>query len=203
MLYFSLIYPAYLFYCVSVWASTYPSKLRRLITVQKRVVRIMSRSAFDAHTNTLFKNLKILNFENRLFSLTWSASMQIYWNKRKRLHKKRVQLPEDWFGTPIWPPWRHVKTLYIYKLQMGKFMYQYKSGLLPYSFNNMFLVTCQVHSYGTRSSELFYLPQCRTNIRKFSISFQGPKFFNSLSFEIRNAISTASFCCKLKAFLLS
>ena len=31
--------------------------------------------------------------------LTWPASMQIYWNKRKRLHGKRVQLPEDWFGT--------------------------------------------------------------------------------------------------------
>ena len=41
---------------------------------------------------------------NRLFSLTWPASVQIYWNKRKRLHKKRVQLPEDWFGTPTWPP---------------------------------------------------------------------------------------------------
>ena len=38
--------------------------------------------------------------------------MQIYWNKRKRLHKKRVQLPQDWFGTPTWPPGRHVKTLY-------------------------------------------------------------------------------------------
>jgi len=25
--------------------------------------------------------------------------MQIYWNKRKCLHKKRVQLPQDWFGT--------------------------------------------------------------------------------------------------------
>ena len=60
---------------------------------------------------------------NRVFSLTWPASMEIYWNKRKRLHKKGVQLPEDWFGTPtwppfhcfgtpIWPPWRHVKTLY-------------------------------------------------------------------------------------------
>ena len=58
-----------------------------------------------------------------MFSLTWPAYMQIYCNKRKRLHKKRVQLPEDWFGTPtwppfhcfrtpIWPPWRHVKTLY-------------------------------------------------------------------------------------------
>ena len=59
--------------------------------------------------------------------------------------------------------------------------------------------TMKTSTYGTRSSELFYLPQCRTNIRKFSISFQGPKFFNSLSFEI----SSASFCCKLKAFLLS
>ena len=43
-------------------------------------------------------------FINRVFSLTWSASMQIYWTKRKRLHKKRVQLPKDGFGTPTWPP---------------------------------------------------------------------------------------------------
>ena len=63
-----------------------------------------------------------------MFSLTCPASMQIYWNKRKRLHKKRVQFPEDWFGTPtwppfhcfgtpIWPPWRHVKTLYTAKVK--------------------------------------------------------------------------------------
>ena len=49
--------------------------------------------------------------------------MQIYWNKRKHLLKKRVHLPEDWFGTKTWPPfhcfgtriwlpWCHVKTLY-------------------------------------------------------------------------------------------
>ena len=45
--------------------------------------------------------------------------MLINTNKRKRLHKKRVQFPlgclgtPTWppfycFGTPIWPPWRHV-----------------------------------------------------------------------------------------------
>ena len=61
---------------------------------------------------------------DRAFSLTWPASMLIYWNKRKQLHEKRVQLPQDFlgtptwppfhcFGTPIWPPWRHVKTLYL------------------------------------------------------------------------------------------
>ena len=40
----------------------------------------------------------------RVFSLTWPASMQIYWNKRNPLHEKRVELPEDWFGTPTRPP---------------------------------------------------------------------------------------------------
>ena len=37
-----------------------------------------------------------------MFSLTWSASLLIYWNKGKFLNKKRVQLPPDWFGTPTW-----------------------------------------------------------------------------------------------------
>ena len=34
---------------------------------------------------------------NRAFSLTWPASMLIYCNKRKHLHEKRVELPQDWF----------------------------------------------------------------------------------------------------------
>ena len=53
----------------------------------------------------------------------WPASMLIYLNKRKHLYEKKVQLPQDWFrtptwppfhcfGTPIWQPWRHVKMLY-------------------------------------------------------------------------------------------
>ena len=28
----------------------------------------------------------------------------MFWNKRKRLHKKWVRLSQDWFGTPTWPP---------------------------------------------------------------------------------------------------
>ena len=61
--------------------------------------------------------------------------MQVFWNKRKSLHKKRVQLPEDWFGTPtwppflcfgtpIWPPWRHVKTLYNYEQYKSYFIWR-------------------------------------------------------------------------------
>ena len=58
----------------------------------------------------------------RAYAFTCMAAMQIYWNKRTFLHKESVELPQDlfgsptWppshcFGTPIWLPWRHVHTL--------------------------------------------------------------------------------------------
>lgn len=49
-----------------------------------------------------------------VFSLTWPAAMiiQVYWNKRKCTHKKRVKLPQDWFGAPTSLLWGNTKTLY-------------------------------------------------------------------------------------------
>ena len=43
-------------------------------------------------------------YYNGAFLLTWPESMQIYLNKRKRLHNKRVQLPQDFFAaaTTTW-----------------------------------------------------------------------------------------------------
>ena len=47
---------------------------------------------------------------NRAFSLTWPASMLIYWNKRKHLHEQRVQIPGDFLSTPTWPPFHCFRT---------------------------------------------------------------------------------------------
>ena len=62
-LYFCLVYP-YLVYCISVWGSTYPSNLNRMFLQQKKVIRIISKSAFDAHTEPIFKQLKILKLSD-------------------------------------------------------------------------------------------------------------------------------------------
>ena len=60
----------------------------------------------DIHVLRIISLTKSITFiaNNRAFSVTCPASMQINWNKRKGLRKKRFQLPEDWFGTPTWPP---------------------------------------------------------------------------------------------------
>ena len=62
-LYYGLVYP-YLQYCNIVWASTYQSNLNRIVILQKRIVRIISKVKFDPHTNPLYKELNILKFHD-------------------------------------------------------------------------------------------------------------------------------------------
>ena len=91
----------------------------------------------------------------------------------------------------------------IHLLQLGQFMHFWKNSFLPPGFNNNFSQSNQFHSYNTRNSQAYRLPYCRTNTKKFSPFFQGPKFFNSLDNEVINSPSLSSFKKRLKIKLLS
>ena len=111
-----------------MWGSTYQSNLNRIIILQKKIIRIISKVSFDAHTGVLFKEQEILKFSD------------------------------------------------IYLYQIGKFMYQFKRGLLPNYFRDMFTLASQIHSYNTRNSSLFYIPHCLTNFENSQFGFKVPRF---------------------------
>ena len=69
---------------------------------------------------------------------------------------------------------------------------------LPSKFNNYFSLNKQVHSYATRHANDFHLPFCRTNLRKFSVSFQGSTYYNSIGNDIKESNSLHLFKTKLK-----
>jgi len=62
-LYYSLVY-TYLTDCVSVWGSIYQSNLNRVIILQKKILRLLSKVSFDSHTGVLFKEQEILKFSD-------------------------------------------------------------------------------------------------------------------------------------------
>ena len=68
-LYYSLAYPHFI-YCNTSWASTYVTNLSRIVILQKKLVRIINFSDYNAHTDPLFSNLKILKFEQINIYLT-------------------------------------------------------------------------------------------------------------------------------------
>ena len=55
--------------------------------------------------------------------------------------------------------------------------------------------------YSTRYSDFYRPHTCRTNIKKFSILFQGPRIWNSLPNDIKNAPSFSIFKRVIKPFL--
>lgn len=59
-IYDTMVYP-YLTYCNIVWASTYPSRLKSLFMLQKKIVRIMTFAKYKENSKPLFLSLKILN----------------------------------------------------------------------------------------------------------------------------------------------
>ena len=61
-LHYSLVYP-YFLSCIRVWGSTYPPTLKRIVLLQTKVVRITSRSTFNAHTEPIFNSL-LSNLDN-------------------------------------------------------------------------------------------------------------------------------------------
>ena len=58
-LYYSFIYP-YFVYCVEIWGGTHSIHVNTLLLQQKRIVRLLSNSKRLAHTEPLFKSLKML-----------------------------------------------------------------------------------------------------------------------------------------------
>ena len=66
ILYYSMIYP-YLQYCNICWGTTYSTNLYRITVLQKRVIRILDKSKFDAHTSPLFKKYGLLKLDDICF----------------------------------------------------------------------------------------------------------------------------------------
>ena len=62
LLYNSLFLP-YINYCCIIWGHSAPTLLYRLNKIQKKVVRIIAGQTRLAHTNPIFKNLKLLKIK--------------------------------------------------------------------------------------------------------------------------------------------
>ena len=60
IIYLSIAYP-YLIYCNTIWSGCYSSYLDKIITKQKKIIRIIMKRHRNAHTPPLFKKLRLLN----------------------------------------------------------------------------------------------------------------------------------------------
>ena len=62
-LYYSMVYP-FLIYGISLWGATFKTHLTKLFRTQKKVVRAIVGATYNAHTNNIFYDLRILKLDD-------------------------------------------------------------------------------------------------------------------------------------------
>jgi hypothetical protein len=62
-LYFTMVYP-YLTYGIPLWGSTYDTHKKKLVLMQKRMIRIIEGAKYNEHTNPLFCKTGILKMDD-------------------------------------------------------------------------------------------------------------------------------------------
>ena len=119
-----------------------------------------------------------LSYCNTAWSSTYVSNLSCIFLLQKRI--VRV-LTNSNYRAHTAPLFSKLKILSIYQLNsfhIGKFMYSYHNQLLPPSFRNLFTTNIEIHEYNTRNASSYRAHACRTNIKQFTILFQGPKLWN-------------------------
>ena len=103
------------------------------------------------------------------------------------------------------PVFSKLEILYIFQvntLDTAKYMFRYHNNLLSPLLRNLFMTNSQVYRYDTRTASNYRVHSCRTNIKKFTILYQGPRIWNCLPASVTNLSSFSVFKNKVLEFLL-
>ena len=165
---------------------------------------LIGRSRFYSPSNSLLSLYYTLIYPYlTYYNLVWASTYVSNLQRIYLLHKRAVRsITKADYKAPSKPFTKlNILDIFsIYSLQVGTFMYRYHN-LLPLSFCQTFQTSNQLHRHSTRYSDFYQTHLCRTNTKKFSLLFQGPKIWNSLPIHIEATTSAPSFKQLMKSFL--
>ena len=131
---------------------------------------------------------------NLIWASTYVTNLQRIYLLPKRAVRAISKVDYKASSKPLFANLKILDVYSLYSLQVSSFIYLYHNDALPISFTQIFQTGNQIHQYSTRYS-------WRTNIKKFSILFQGPRIWNSLRIDIKNVPTFSMFKRMIKPFL--
>ena len=87
-------------------------------------------------------------------------------------------------------------------MEISILMCKYYSGQMPHILKQLFKSDHMVHSYGTRHRHNCHIPHKSSRLGQYSLSFQGPKIWNSIDKKTKDIKLIFSFkkCIKQKFY---
>ena len=186
---------------------TWKSHINHVCKKMSKSIGLIFRSRFFLTEKTLLSLYYTLVYPYISYrSTVWTSTYPTNLNRIYLLQKRAVRAitKSDYLAHSA-PLFSRLNVLDIYQVNsshVGKCMYKYQNRLLPSIFLDLFQTSSQIHNYNTRSATSLRPHKCRTNIKQFTILFQGPKIWNALPSTLTSSTSLFSFSKKFKSFLL-
>ena len=138
-----------------------------------------------------------ITYCNSTWSSTYVSNLNRIYYQQKRAVRAITNSDYRAHTAPLFSKLEILDIFRVNTLDTAKFMFRYHNNLLPLLFRNLFMTNSQVHRYDTRA-----VHSCQTNIKKFTILYQGPRIWNCLPASVTNLSSFSVFKNKVLEFLL-
>ena len=133
--------------------------------------------------------------------LLWGNANKYLINKVFRLQKRAMRLISNSeylsHTKPLFQKFNTLNIFDMYTKEVAIFMFKYKNNMLPVSFDNFFTVNRENHNYNTRNRNDFEIQMHKMK----TIFTMGPKIWNELPTNIKNATKLGQFKTNLKSML--
>lgn len=168
------------------------------------IIRRLSKSLPQSVLLCLYHSLiePYLGYCNIVWGMNRSTSLDKLFISQKKI--VRI-ITFSKLNTHTKPLFSRLSLLTIYQLnvfQVACFVYCCIHNLLPQQFCSMFQANNSIHYHNTRNSIKLHSISCRLSLRLFTIRIYGVSIWNSLSDNVCNCVSLASFKRNLKSYLL-
>ena len=140
-------------------------------------------------------------------SIIWGNTFLSNLNRLKKLQKKAIRIISlSTFRShtnPLFKAESLLKLEDIISLSTVSFMYLFNNNELPRTFDNVFQLNNEIHTYNTRRSQNYHIASKKTRLGQFSISYVGPIIWNKYKHLSQNCRNVHKFKQVIKKELMS
>ena len=136
------------------------------------------------------------------WSSTYVSNLNIIYYLQKRAVRAITNSDYRAHTAPLFSKLEILDIFQVNTFEIAKFMFRSHNDLLPPLFLNLFMTNSQIHRYDIKTASNYRVNFCRTNIKKFTILYQGSKIWNCLPVSITSLSSFRIFKNKVLEFIL-
>ena len=186
---------------------TWKSHISFVNKKMSKTIGIMNKSRLLLSSKTMISLYYTLVYPYLNYcNIAWSSTYPSNLNRIHLLQKRVVRIIANAdYRAHTAPLFRKLKILDVFNVNsflIASFMYSYHNQLLPDNFHRLFLTNRDIHNYNTRQVIDYRSHHCRTNIKQFTILYQGPKIWNSLPRKLLTSPSISVFKKAIKQYLI-